>query len=186
MIKVAIHQPNFIPNYPFFCKMAQSDIFVFLQEVDFEKNGFQNRYFLNTKDKWVTKPVWAGHEKIFSKQYTDGSYLTYINGLWINAIKETLGIKTEIVFDYPTDLTKTERLIDLVKHFGGDTYVTNPSAKDKYLDEELMRSAGIEIEYCRVLPHLQKHIFEVFEEYGIEGAIKNLPKRSNEIHLATV
>lgn len=161
--------------------MAMSDIFIILKEVQFEKNNFQNRYLLNEKEKWVTKSVTSGLEPIYNKFYTDGGRLLTLNMEWIYCIKNTLNIKTQIVFDYPTKLTKTERLIDLIKHYGGKTYITNPSAKDKYLDEDLMRSYGIDIEYVNVPKHLQKHIFEVFEEYGIDGCIKQLKKREYAI-----
>lgn len=185
MTKIAIHQPNLIPNYPFFYKMANCDIFVILSYCDFEKNNFQNRYLLNDSGKWVTKSVSKKGKLIVDKEYTDGNYLLPMNMAWINTIKRTLNIKTRIEFDYPTELKGTERLIDLVKHFGGDIYVTNPKAKDKYLDEDLMRSSGIELEYCSPPKHLQKHTFEVFQDIGIDGAIKNL-KRKNAKPKTTV
>lgn len=177
MIKIACHQPNFIPNYGFFYKMAMVDKFVLLRHVQFEKNNYQNRYYLNTKDKWVTKSVLHGIVNISDKQYADGRQLSYTNYLWIRAIKETLGIDTEIVFDYPTELRGTARIIDLLKHYGGDVYVTSESAKDKYLDESAILRERIGIEYCKVPQNLQKHTFEIFEEFGIDGAIKQLPKR---------
>lgn len=176
MTKIAIHQPNLIPNYPFFYKMANCDIFVILSYCDFEKNNFQNRYLLNDSGKWVTKSVSKKGKLIVDKEYTDGNYLLPMNMAWINTIKRTLNIKTRIEFDYPTELKGTERLIDLVKHYGGDTYFTNPNAKDKYLDEELMKKEGINIDYCKVPKHLQIHIFEAFEKYGIDGTIKQLKK----------
>ena len=176
-MKVAIHQPGFIPWFPFFYKMAQADLFIILTHTDFEKNNTQNRYLLNETDKWVTKSVKSGKSTIGQKEYADGISLFTLNMYWINAIRMTLGIKTRVEFDYPTKLTKTERLIDLVKHYGGDTYVTNPSAKDKYLDEDLMRASGVEIEYCSPPKHLLRHTFEVFADYGIDGAIRQLPRR---------
>ena len=54
-------------------------------------------------------------------------------------------------------------------------------AKDKYLDEKLFRQYELDIEYCKVPKHLQKATFEIFEEYGIDGAIKQLPMRKNGI-----
>ena len=179
-MKIGIHQPNFIPNFPFFYKMAQVDVFVILTYVQFEKNNFQNRYLLNEKDKWVTKSVKSGNQAIIDKYYTDGNHLLSLNMYWINTIRKTLNIKTIVEFDYPTKLKGTERLVDLVKHYGGDTYVTNPSAKDKYLDENLMSKSGINIEYCNVPKHLQIHTFEAFEKFGIDGTIKQLPTRENE------
>lgn len=157
--------------------MAMCDKFIILANVQFEKNNYQNRYLLNDKDKWVTKSVNNGIETIKEKKYTDGNNLLTLNMYWINAIRHTLNIKTQIEFDYPTELKGTERLSNLVLGHGGDTYVTNPSAKDKYLDESSMKEQGIKIEYCVVPKHLQKHIFEIFEEYGIDGTIKQLPKR---------
>lgn len=174
-MKIGIHQANFIPNYPFFYKMAACDLFVILSYCDFEKNNFQNRYLLNDKCKWITKSVKSKRGKIIDKEYADGSNLFSINMYWINAIRKTLNIKTKLEFDYPTESTGTNRLIDIIKHYGGNTYITNPSAKDKYLDEDLMKNNGIDIEYCVVPKNFQKHTFEIFEEFGIDGAIKNLP-----------
>lgn len=180
-MRVAIHQPNFIPNFPFFYKMAMADIFIILKDVQFEKNNFQNRYFLNSKEKWVTKSVSSGIDKIVNKQYADGTDLLTTNMYWIQAIKKTLNIKTKIVYDFDfRPISKTERLIELIKHYGGDTYLTNPAAKDKYLDEDLMRNRGIDIDYVNVPKNLQKHTFEIFEEFGIDGAIKQLPKKDNK------
>lgn len=179
-MKVAIHQPNFIPWLPFFYKMAMADVFVLLTHVQFEKNGYQNRF--KHRDQWITKPVVHGLDFIGNKQYADGSNLVEVNTLWIKAIKETLGIKTKVVVDPYFESKSTQKLIDLVKTFGGDTYITNPEAKDKYLDEERMRRYDINIEYCNVPKHLRISIFEAFEKFGIEGIVKQLPKKEkNEI-----
>ena len=160
------------------------DRFVLLNHVQFEKNGYQNRYSLSN-GKWVTKSVKHGLDLIVNKQYADGKSLNMINIMWIRVIKETLSIETELIHDYKSNLPATEKLIELVKLFGGDTYVTNSEAKNKYLNEDLMRQSGIDIEYCKVPKHLQKHTFEIFEEYGIDGAIKQLPKVKN-VQLASV
>lgn len=157
--------------------MAMADIFIILGNVQFEKNNYQNRYLLNEKNAWVTKSVSSGIDIIRNKKYADEIPLLDLNMAWISCIRMTLGIKTRIVNDYPTTLTKTERLIELIKFHDGDTYITNPSAKDKYLDEDLMRHSDIEIEYVKVPKHLQIHTFEAFEKFGIDGCIKQLPKK---------
>lgn len=174
-MKIACHQPNLIPYFPFFYKMAMADRFVILTNVQFEKNNYQNRYWLNTKEKWVTKSIQSGTGLIKDKRYADGKNLVNLNMQWIFAIRETLNIKCQIVYDRDMEETGTARLIKLIKHYGGTTYITCPEAKDKYLDEDLMRSAGIEIEYYHIPRHLKKHIFEMFEEHGIDGTIKHLP-----------
>ena len=43
-MKIAIHQPNFLPWYPFFQKIKEVDKFIILGNCQFEKNGFQNPY----------------------------------------------------------------------------------------------------------------------------------------------
>lgn len=174
-MRIAIHQSNLCPWVPFFYKMARCDKFVILTHVQFEKNGYQNRF--KVRDKWITYPVKRGTKAIEEKEYYDGQSVVNVNLSWIYTIRATLGISTEIVYDFPTVKTGTERLIEIIKRYGGDRYVTNPNAKDKYLDEEMMRSCGIEIEYCQAPKHLEKSLFEALEEYGIE----NLRKQLHEI-----
>jgi hypothetical protein len=56
---VAIHQPNFLPWPGFFDKMDSADVFVILDCVQFEKNGWQNRNRIKTAQgwNWLTVPV---------------------------------------------------------------------------------------------------------------------------------
>ncbi len=155
--------------------MAMVDKFVILDNVQFEKNGFQNRY--NVGDKWVTKSVASGTCDIRDKKYASGRSLLDLNMKWINAIKETLEIDAEIVkTKYGNSDNATQKLIMEISLNKGSIYVTNPDAKDKYLNESSMKAAGIDIEYCVVPRHLCKSTFEIFAEYGIDGAIKQLPK----------
>lgn len=56
---VSIHQPNYIPWLGFFHKIAQSNVFVSLDVVQFTKNSFQNRNKIKTANGeiWLTVPV---------------------------------------------------------------------------------------------------------------------------------
>lgn len=45
---ISIHQPNYIPWIGYFYKIAKSDIFVFLDDVQYEKNGFTDRNRIKT------------------------------------------------------------------------------------------------------------------------------------------
>jgi len=40
---VGIHQPNYVPGMSFFCKILYSDIFIFLDSVQFSKGSWTNR-----------------------------------------------------------------------------------------------------------------------------------------------
>ena len=60
-MKVAIHQPHYLPWLGYLAKWAAADLFVFLDTVQFEKNGWQNRNRIKTRDgaAWLTVPVHA-------------------------------------------------------------------------------------------------------------------------------
>src|SRR5437867_11305891 len=60
-MKVAIHQPHYLPWLGYFAKWAAADLFVFLDTVQYEKNGWQNRNRIKTRDgpRWLTVPVRA-------------------------------------------------------------------------------------------------------------------------------
>lgn len=58
-MKVAIHQPNFLPWLGYFNKIKEADVFVILDDVEYTKNSFINRnsIVINNEKKWLTVPV---------------------------------------------------------------------------------------------------------------------------------
>jgi len=58
-MRVSIHQPQYLPWYPYFQKIIASDLFIYLDTVDFQKNGLQNRnkILTNSGPAWLTVPV---------------------------------------------------------------------------------------------------------------------------------
>ena len=56
---VAIHQPQYLPWLPYLAKIAESDVFILLDSVDYQKNGLQNRNKIKTSQgaQWLTVPV---------------------------------------------------------------------------------------------------------------------------------
>jgi hypothetical protein len=60
-VKLAIHQPHYLPWLGYLAKWAAADCFVFLDTVQYEKNGWQNRNRIKTREgpRWLTVPVHA-------------------------------------------------------------------------------------------------------------------------------
>jgi len=56
---LSVHQPQYIPWLGYFDKIAKSDGFVFLNEVQYKDREFQNRNKIRTKTGWIwlTVPV---------------------------------------------------------------------------------------------------------------------------------
>jgi len=47
-VLIGIHQPHYLPWLRYFEKIARSDVFIVLDDVQYEKNGFQNRNRIKT------------------------------------------------------------------------------------------------------------------------------------------
>jgi hypothetical protein len=60
-VKVAIQQPHYLPWLGYLAKWATADLFIFLDTVQFEKQGWQNRNRIKTPEgpRWLTVPVRA-------------------------------------------------------------------------------------------------------------------------------
>ena len=59
--RVAIHQPHYLPWLGYLAKWAAADVFVFLDVVQYERSGWQNRNRVKTATgpQWLTVPVHA-------------------------------------------------------------------------------------------------------------------------------
>ena len=68
---VAIHQPTFFPWLGYLDRMAEADLFVILDHVQFERRNYQNRTMIRLEDesRWLTVPVVqiSQKEKIIDK-----------------------------------------------------------------------------------------------------------------------
>jgi hypothetical protein len=58
-MKVAIHQPQYLPWLGYLEKLDAADVFVILDTVQFKKHEWQNRNRIRTKDgwQWLTVPI---------------------------------------------------------------------------------------------------------------------------------
>lgn len=165
---ISIHQPNFMPWYPFFEKIMKSDIFVVLGHCDFEKNNYQNRF--HYRGMWNTLSVKTSGKKIVQKEYSQPEYdwkkikkrifdqdLSIFDDCISESLFETnvsvikrwcsiLNLSTEIVFDYETTLSKTDRLLDLCKEYNATTYLSGPSGKH-YLEIDKFDRNDITVDF---------------------------------------
>lgn len=59
MTTISIHQPGYFPWLGFFGKIVFSDVFVFLDDIQYEKNGWQNRNKIRVEggEMWLTIPI---------------------------------------------------------------------------------------------------------------------------------
>jgi len=76
MTIVAIHQPQYLPWLPWFAKAAASDVFVYLDNVQYQKNGVQNRNQIKSADGplWLTVPVRASLDTEIRSIPIDGNH----------------------------------------------------------------------------------------------------------------
>ena len=177
-----------MPWYPFFQKMEVADVFIVLTHCQFEKNGYQNRFFF--QGKWRTMSVRGGLEQIASKQYIDPSRdwqrikdslplyrrildrfddcvtctsLAETNDAILRRIADFLGVQTRIVRDEQLSETATQRLISLCKSAGADEYLSGLSGR-KYLDLNAFKEAGIRIVFQDEAKMLKLPILEILKE----------------------
>jgi hypothetical protein len=56
---VTVHQPHFLPWLGYLHRMAQADLFILLDHVQFERGNYQNRTMIrmNGEARWLTVPV---------------------------------------------------------------------------------------------------------------------------------
>ena len=93
-------------------------------------------------------PMYAERIKKVYEACREEDYLSRINFAFLKEICDILQIQTEITWssDYKLAEGKTNRLVQLVKDAGGDSYLSGPAAKD-YIRENLFSEEGIALEW---------------------------------------
>ena len=167
---ISIHQPLFLPWWPYLEKIYYSDIFVSLINCQSEKGSCLSRQ--KVFDKWITKPVKKGDKAIIHKEYADGQNLVEVNIAILEGLLKIFNIHTPIVHDFPVIERKTERLAKLLRHYGATHYLAAEKAPDKYLDVELLNKDNIT--FLPFKSYYKKSTVEMLIEYGVEGCINIL------------
>ena len=76
MSKILIHQPEYLPWTHLFEKIKLSDVFVFLDNVQYNRRSYQNRNEIKTQHgrKWLTVPLkYSSREELISNILIDNS-----------------------------------------------------------------------------------------------------------------
>ena len=58
-MKVAVIQPSYLPWLGYFYMMKYADLFIYFDDVQYDKNGWRNRnkILVNNSEKWITLPI---------------------------------------------------------------------------------------------------------------------------------
>jgi len=190
-MRIAIHQPNLVPWYPYFQKMKMANTFVIIGGCQFEKGGYQNRFVCQGVK--YSMPVRRGLEPICHKEYCDheagwrnlcnrmrarnAEYADLLDSLApcvsgslmgtnvsiIGHIARGLGITTPIAVDNDTRWTGTERLVNICKKYGATEYIAGPSCT-KYMDMKMFADAGISVFIQTEQMQNRKHVLEILCE----------------------
>jgi len=119
---VAIHQPHFLPWLGYLHRMAQVDLFVLLDHVQFERRNYQNRTMIRMdgETRWLTVPVVQNSQKerIVDKQvdnrldgtkwWSPNHFLTLKHAYREAGFFNAYAAEMKRLFD-----TRWERLVDL-------------------------------------------------------------------------
>lgn len=187
-----MHQPQFFPYPGFFHKLAIADVYVVMDDVQYDKRFTNRNKIMATNGwTWLTVPInkahkfspnmfveinndlpWREHhwKKIY-QSYANARYFDlykdYLKNLYdkkwdllfdldfeiLKKIIEWLGIKIDVIRESELNLkgTSTERLVNVCKAVGADTYISGIGGKN-YMDEKLFEKNSLKLEFQNYVP----------------------------------
>ena len=191
-MKAVIHQPHYFPYSGFFHKLSLADIYVIMDDVQYDKRWTnRNRIMATNGWTWITVPInkdhkflpnmlveinnempWKEHhwKKIY-QSYAKTKYFhlykDYLENLYkkewkflfdldfetTKKIIDWLGLKIEIVRESELHVKgeSTERLVNVCKAIGVDTYVAGKGSEN-YMEEKLFQKNNLKVEYQNYVP----------------------------------
>lgn len=144
---------------------------------DFKKD--RNRILSRIEDAYSDAP---GYETVYPilENMMSGDYdnLSEFNIKLIKDLAIGLNRKPEIriASEYNFEGESTDRLINICKHFGADTYLSGSGGKN-YQEEEKFKEAGIKLEYTdfKQVPYPQQWGVDFIPGLSIIDKLLNLP-----------
>jgi hypothetical protein len=175
MTTIGIHQPNYLPWLGYFHKIAKSDVFVFLDDVQFSKNGYCNRVQIlhNNKPRWLSIPVTYDFgdpinqiipaQEDWPHRHIDTFRTTYRKANHFESVWASLKVIFDSIlglscrFDASSETstgesTGDDRLVRIVRAIDpGGVYFSGKGGA-KYQDEDKFSAAGLSLTYTEFVP----------------------------------
>lgn len=121
-----------------------------IKDTKISEKGWNKKHWNSIRHAYSKAPFWEDYKDIFKNLYenTSEEYLSQVNYKFISAINKILGITTPLRWSSEFELAekRTQRLINICKDLGANTYVSGPAAKD-YMDETPFKAEGIGVEW---------------------------------------
>ena len=134
---IAIHQPEHFPYMGFFQKMSACDLFVILDDVQFEKDGFQNRnkIVIEGREEWITVPVEKNSDSKIIKDVNIAKCNPGKQGVWqrkiIQKIMRAYQVDVTEIYSHNSLIDINLAAIDLMRNYFG---ITTPMIRSSMLD----------------------------------------------------
>ena len=183
---VSIHQPHYLLWLPYLSKIVHSDSFIVLDDVEFTKNGYQNRNQIKTSqgalvlsvpvkqklaqtieqvqvldDGW-RKKHWSSIRQAYARAPFFSTYeaelASFYEEPWPNLVEpvtamtvwllQALRLSIPVVrsSSLAVKTSSSQRLVDLVRKVGGDTYLSGSFALSAYLDPLAFQGSGVALQ----------------------------------------
>lgn len=191
-MKVAVHQPNYIPWLGYFSKLASVDVFIFLDDVQLPQGrSYVHRTKIHSPSggAWLSAPIRREERQLIKDvQFADADWrrrhqatlfhtyrkapffdpvmplveaiyafetdnLARFNMKAVVMLAEFLGLscRFELSSAFGVDASSDDRLIELVKAVGGDTYISGAGGQN-YQHPDKFEAAGIGLCVCEYKP----------------------------------
>jgi len=142
---ITIHQPEYLPYLGFFERLADADIFVILDDVGYQKNGFINRNKIKTEKgpKWITAPVSGRSPNLKINEVLIDNSKNWGSSQWgsiISAYRKAPFFKDYSGFFEETFKKKWDSICEL------DIYLIENINKFLDIDLKMIKSSELEIE----------------------------------------
>ncbi|PWC42127.1 WbqC family protein [Azospirillum sp. TSO22-1] len=184
-MKVAAHQPNYIPWLGYFAKLASADVFIFLDDVQLPQGRsyvHRSRVHAPPDGAWLSAPIRREERQLIKdvrfadedwrRKHQATLFHTYRKAPFFAPVMELV----EAIYGFPTEglapfnmnavtliagylglscrfelssafgvsQSSDDRLIELVKAVGGDTYVSGAGGQN-YQHPEKFAAAGLDL-----------------------------------------